>query len=387
MNLPTLYKKTSTGAIQFWTIEANLSRASETGDDEVDQVATIVTTYGQVGTDSPQVTYDRVREGKNAGKKNATTAFEQALKEATAKHEKQRKKGYVDSIEAAQNDQLDEIIEGGVVPMLAGKFEDHAQKIKYPASAQPKLDGIRCIAVVKDGECTLWSRTRKPIRSVPHIVAEIEAIFGDNDITLDGELYNHDLKSDFEKIVSLVRQDEPGEGHEIVQYHIYDQVHMTVNFAGRYENLSVMFDLHEPLALHLVDTVAVETEDKVMAAFKLFTADGYEGAMIRNDASMYVNKRSSDLLKVKEFQDDEFQIIGIDEGRGKLAGHVGSFVCRTPSGQEFLAKMSGDTGKLKEYFENHDLWKGKLLTVQYQGLTGSAKVPRFPVGLRLREIE
>ena len=107
--------------------------------------------------------------------------------------------------------------------------------------------------------------------------------------------------------------------------------------------------------------------------------------MLRNIDSLYVNKRSYDLQKVKEFQDEEFEIIGIDEGRGKLTGHVGSFVCRTANGKEFLAKMAGDTDKLKEYFENHALWQGKQLTVKFQGLTGKEQVPRFPVGLRIRD--
>lgn len=82
----------------------------------------------------------------------------------------------------------------------------------------------------------------------------------------------------------------------------------------------------------------------------------------------------------------EFDIIGIEEGRGKLSGHVGAFVCMTDEGQEFKAKMSGSTEKLKEYFENHDLWKKKQLTVQFQDLTAYG-LPRFPVGLRIKEME
>lgn len=381
IKLPTLYKKTSTGAIQFWTIEGGLNYIG--GPDAVE--ACVVTTYGQVGTESPQITKDVIKAGKNIGKKNETSDVEQATAEAKAKWEKQKKKGYVESAEGAQAGELDALIEGGVVPMLAHKFSEQAHKVKYPASAQPKLDGIRCIAIVKDGACTLWSRTRKPITSCPHIVQELEAIFESRDVVLDGELYNHELKSDFEKIVSMVRQEKPAPGHEIVQYHIYDQV-LDGTFAERYESLVNIFEMNEPYSLHLVDTISVETEDRVLAAFEHFKSEGYEGVMVRNDGSKYVNKRSYDLQKVKEFDDAEFTIIGIEEGRGKLQGHVGSFICRNESGKEFLAKMSGDTGQLKRYFEDHSLWSGKLLTVQYQGLTGAAKVPRFPVGLRLREL-
>lgn len=373
--LSTLYKKTSTGAIQFWEIWVEPDT----------QGAAIWTKYGQMGTDSPQTTKDVISKGKNIGKKNETTAGQQAEAEAQAKWEKQKKKGYVETIDDASNDRVDDLIEGGIIPMLAHKFAEQAHKIKYPAFVQPKLDGIRCIAIVKDGECTLWSRTRKPITSCPHIVQELEAAFESQNIILDGELYNHEMKSDFEKIVSLVRQEEPGEGHEIVQYHVYD----TVNdepFKNRYAKLNRMFRLFEFYSLKLVQTEVCKSEDDVMGFFDTFRAQGYEGAMMRNVDSTYANKRSYDLQKVKEFDDAEYPIVGVEEGRGKLAGHA-IFVCKTPEGKEFLAKMKGDTAKLKEYFENQGLWSGKKLTVQYQGLTGKEKVPRFPVGVAIRDYE
>lgn len=375
MNFPTLYKKTSTGAIQFWTIEANDDMAT----------SVIKTIYGQLHTDSPQVTEDRITEGKNAGKKNATTHFEQAAKEARAKWEKQKKKGYVESIEAAIAEEIDDLIEGGIVPMLAHKFAEQGRKIFYPSFVQPKLDGIRCIAVVKNGEATLWSRTRKQITSMPHIVQELEAAFSNMDITLDGELYNHEMKSDFEKIVSLVRQEEPGEGYDVVQYHVYDTVSIEV-FKSRYAQLHRLFRMFEFYSLKLVQTEVVKSEDDVMDFFNKYRSQGYEGAMLRNVDSSYVNKRSYDLQKVKEFDDSEYPIVGVEEGRGKLAGHA-IFVCKTETGKEFLAKMKGDTENLKRFFDNHDLWKGKKLTVQYQGLTGKEGVPRFPVGIAIRDYE
>lgn len=384
VDFPILYKKTSTGAIQYWNIQATSQIGQMNENEFAPNWGLIVTRFGQVGG-KEQVTNDTIVNGKNPGKKNSTTAVEQAMAEAKAKWEKQKKKGYVESVEAAQNDETDDLIEGGILPMLAHSFSKSADKIKYPAAAQPKLDGIRCIAIVKDGACTLWSRTRKPITSVPHIIEEIEAVFGHKDIVLDGELYNHAFKSDFEKIVSLVRQEDPGEGFELVQYHIYDQVSNDY-FEDRYDKLTEMMEMQETVYITLVPTVEVENEEHVMARFDQAIAMGFEGVMIRNSKSPYVNKRSTDLLKVKEFQDDEFDIIGIEEGRGKLAGHA-IFVCMNEAGSTFLAKMKGETSRLKKYFEDHSLWIGKKLTVQYQGLTGREKVPRFPVGIAIRDYE
>lgn len=378
-NLPTLYKKTSTGAIQEWSI--GVFQASMNSKE-----ATIETRYGQLNSDKIQTTQDTVSEGKNVGKKNETTPFEQACAEAQAKWEKQKKKGYVDSVKAAQAGELDEVIEGGIVPMLAHKFSDQGHKIKYPAYVQPKLDGIRCIAILKDCKCTLWSRTRKLITGVPHIARAIEKAFGENDLVLDGELYNHEYKKQFEKIVSLVRQDEPQPGHEVVQYHIYD-LPSGDTFEKRATKMRYIKSSWFKNEVIKVETIQIEDEAQAVDYFELWRNEGYEGAMIRNAAGLYVNKRSYDLQKIKEFDDAEFEITGIDEGRGKLAGHVGAFVCRTKDGKEFLAKMSGETTRLKEYFDNHKLWKGKQLTVKFQGLTGANGVPRFPVGVSIRDYE
>jgi len=270
--------------------------------------------------------------------------------------------------------------------MLAHTFEKQGHKIKYPCYVQPKLDGIRCIAILKDGKCTLWSRTRKPITSCPHIIKEIEKSFI-ADIVLDGELYNHDFKENFEHIVHLVRQEEPDDQHKDVQYHIYDTINDDT-FEERTYLLSKCFTVGNPKFeyLKLLETKILHAEDDVPIYFNLFMKEGYEGCIIRNADGLYVSKRSSDLIKVKEMQDDEFEIIGIEEGRGKLAGHVGAFVCRTKDGQEFKAKPAGATERLREYFRDSTLWKGKSLTVQYQDLT-SYGIPRFPVGLRIRESE
>ncbi len=375
--LPKLYKKTSTGAIQYWETYVAENSDHSVGYD-------IWTKYGQVGG-KEQTSVDLISKGKNEGRANETSVQQQAVAEANATWTKKKKSGYVENIESAQADETDEIIEGGIVPMLAKKFADQAHKIKYPAFVQPKLDGIRCIAIIKDGKCTLWSRTRKPITSCPHIVQELEETFGD--AVLDGELYNHDFKKDFEKIVSAVRKETPEEGYLNVQYHIYDKVNK-VPFFMREKFLSGMAKsmpvVTIPTYVKFVKTESVAGEDEVFDKFQEYLLEGFEGCMVRQSDGLYVNKRSSDLLKVKEMDDTEFKIVDVKEGRGKLAGHA-IFICYMPSIDDtFDAKLKGDTEYLKKLWEDPSLWKEKLLTVQHQGYTAYGK-PRFPVGLRIRD--
>ena len=374
---PKLYKKTSTGAIQEWTIGVR-------GHPDWFPAVVIYTWHGQVDGKIQEDT-DRIEKGKNVGKANETSPEQQGIAEAQAKWEKKKKSGYVENLTSAKNDELDDLIEGGVLPMLAHTFEKQGHKIKYPCHVQPKLDGLRMIAILKDGKCTLWSRTRKPITSCPHIVSEIEKHFKE-DIVLDGEAYSHKFKDNFEHIVHLVRQETPDAQCTDVEYHVYDTI-SDDTFAKRNFNLNEAFNSKGKSwskYLVLVDTGLVDEESEVSEWFQTYTKQGYEGAMLRNSNGLYVNKRSSDLIKVKEMQDAEFEIIGVEEGRGKLSGHVGAFVCKTKDGQEFKAKPAGATERLREYFLDSSLWEGRELVVQYQALT-SYGIPRFPVGLRLKE--
>lgn len=365
MKFPKLYKKTSTGADQYWTIET---------EDNF-----IVERYGRVGG-AEQTARDMITKGKNIGRANETTPEQQAEAEAKSKWEAKIKHGYVEELKRAQKGETDHV--GGWNPMLAHKYSEQGHKIVFPAYVQPKLDGFRCTS---DTKAQLWTRTRKPYVSVPHIV---KAIKDDGDLEkyqLDGELYNHKYKADFEKISHLVNQKTaPAEGHEIVEYHIYD-VNMPGSFEDRHKKLESLLSYKNEEPFVLVETIKVNNEEELMEAFEHYQDLGYEGAIVRNAAAPYVGKRSYDLQKIKEFDDAEFKIVGIEEGRGKLMGHAGKFICVTKDGTEFGAKMKGELSKLKEFYENHKLWKGKKLTVKYQGLTGKNGVPRFPVGMRLRD--
>lgn len=366
---PSLYSLNSNGSIQKWDISVEGNR--------------IIKRYGQIGGKIQEVE-ELVREGKNIGRSNATTPAEQAIAEATSQWEKKLKKGYTKTIKDSKEGKTDaEFVAGGIEPMLAHKFKDQSHKITYPAVVQPKLDGIRCIAMIRKGKCTLWSRTRKPIKSMPHIVAEIERQFKEyEDLILDGELYNHSYKDKFEQIVSLVRPDAPKTGHNVVQYHIYDLVDGNLTFQERSEFLSDNIKSNKILVL--VKGVKVD-ESEVTGAFTEYRKAGYEGAMIRNSDSAYENKRSYGLQKIKEFDDAEFEIVGVKEGRGRCA-QCAIFVCKTKKGDEFNCKMEGSLDALKVYLKKPKSVIGKMLTVRYQGMT-SGKVPRFPIGVAIRDYE
>jgi len=224
-----------------------------------------------------------------------------------------------------------------IKPMLAykvGKKDiDWSEKIFL----QPKLDGVRCI-FTRHGA---FSRTGKQFKNVAHIEEDLAEFFKKNpDTILDGELYNHKLKNDFEKIISLVRKTKPTEQHRIeaeqlVQYHVYDTIvtfPLAPNYQIRYEFL--VRSLPIARSITLIRNTIVDNYDEAKTLHNIHLAQGYEGSILRLNKS-YEQKRSYNLQKFKDFSDTEATIIGYVEGKGKRQGTIGKFLMRDDEGVEF----------------------------------------------------
>ena len=107
--------------------------------------------------------------------------------------------------------------------------------------------------------------------------------------------------------------------------------------------------------------------------------------MFRNKDSPYEGKRSRHLQKYKKFDDDEFEIVGYEEARGKDEGSV-IWILQTSDGQRFRARPTGTIQERRKMFDDGDSYIGKMLTVKYFGLTDGG-IPRFPIGITVRDYE
>jgi DNA ligase-1 len=360
--LPKLYKRDSKGKTRVWEVEVGYSN---------DDYAGIRTVAGL--DNGKKVTSEwNLSEAKNVGKSNSTTAYTQAQAEAKALWDKRIEKEYF--VDIGMIDSYDKFD-----PMLAG---DYTKVKAKPTSgySQPKLDGIRCIANSKG----LWTRTGKTITSCPHIWEEVRFLLESNpNLTLDGELYNHELKQDFNKIVSLVRKTkftdaDLEESQRLVQYHVYD-IHCSVNpdviFSIRnleaQENITSFLEEY----IHIVPTTFYNNQDELDELYSAYTADGYEGQMVRLDEK-YENKRSKYLLKRKEFITEEFEVVSMEEGQGNWSGHTKRFILRLADGREVGAGVRGNQDQLGKLWESQETptWA----TLRYFDLTPDG-IPRFPV--------
>jgi len=235
-------------------------------------------------------------------------------------------------------------------PMLAYPVSDKPIDYSKKVFIQPKLDGVRCVIQSEnvvfydngnkiDAEAVVaYSRTGKQWKNIDHILEELVPFFEKHpNVILDGELYNHDLKDDFEKIISLVRKQKPtpedrSEAESLVQFHCYDIVNPTMKFEDRIEFVASNVPNNNCVTHVLTMVVPTESQAKVMHDVNL--DNGYEGSILRlND--FYQNKRSHSLRKFKDFSDAEATIIDFVEGKGKRKGTLGKFIMRDADGIEF----------------------------------------------------
>ena len=275
-----------------------------------------------------------------------------------------------------------------IKPMLAYKLNESKIDWNKPVYMQPKLDGVRCL-FTKDGA---FSRTGKQFMNVRHIEDSLREYFKQYpDIILDGELYNHDLRDDFEKIISLVRKQKPGtieryEAAKMIQYHIYDWISSSANwiltgglsYKERLDNL-ICADIYCGSVKH-VKTDKVRFYDEAKAFHNLNLKRGFEGSILRTDTP-YKHGRSWGLMKFKDFHDAEANIVNYEEGKGKRKGTLGKFIMQDDYGNIFgCPPGKGYTyADMKCILENIHKYMGQRATFTYFERTkaGSYRHPLF----------
>lgn len=360
---PTLYKLDSKGKLRTWRMELNQydgqyrTRAGLDGGKEV------------------------VSEWTQAVAKSRASDGEQARFEVLAAYKHQLDREYHESADTVGTPKM-------IEPMLAKVY------VNWPGQgyAQPKLDGIRCIADING----LWTRQGQPIIAVPHIHAALAPLFAaDPDLILDGELYNHELREDFGAISSIVRKKNPTaeqleRAEAVMQYHVYDMVDATLPYSERYDRYwQLLTDLNCGwiIPLHADDCSTSTAAD---AAYGKAIEEGYEGGIYRLEERYQIGTRSKFLLKRKEFQTAEFAVDRILPGTGNWAGAAKTFVLKNdPEYADvenaygkglFGAGVRGSKAHLQEVLSTYNNTDGDpgTVTLRFFGRTPDG-VPRFPV--------
>ena len=378
---PTLYGYSSNGDIKTWN-------AYVIGN-EHENYTQIQYEFG-LEHGKKQVQPKQIDEGKNIGRSNETTHYEQAVKEVKSKMKKKMDSGYCED----RNN-----IQTPILPMLAHTFEKRKHNIKYPCFIQPKIDGIRMTCRMVNGRIEMFTRKGKPFTPLHNLEKHLEDCFKNIDeqpdtFYLDGELFSDTLT--FQELAGVVRSSKSSfEELSQVKYVIFDC------FDTDYPNMG--FDTRFPIVGQMkptkelkpnthndyivtIPTTLINGEDEIQEINKGFMENGYEGTIIRNKNGIYkLNHRSPDLQKYKTFLDDEYEIVSYRQGTGTDEGCV-IWECVTKDKQIFSVRPRGSVSERQGYFQNGDKWIGSLLTIRYQELTDGG-IPRFPVGITIRNYE
>ena len=275
-------------------------------------------------------------------------------------------------------------------PMLA--YPVSAKPIDYskPVFIQPKLDGVRCLIQYDNGVVTAYSRTGKVWKNIEHITLNLYKFFDKHpNVVLDGELYNHDFRDDFEQIISMVRKTKPdtearAKSRDNVQFHCYDFVNKKMKFSTR--NLWLTKNLPTSYCVERVQTltnVGNYTQAKIFHTNYL--NQGYEGSIVRIDTP-YQCKRSHSLRKFKDFHDSEAILVNWVEGKGKRKGTIGKFIAIDFEGNSFGMPVMDNFKYLQDNFKNMQQWLGKTATFTYFERT-KANSYRHPLFKCIRDYE
>jgi DNA ligase-1 len=284
-------------------------------------------------------------------------------------------------------------------PMLAYPVNKKPIDYSKPVFVQPKLDGVRCVIQANqvnhfsrpiEYEVKAYSRTGKEWKNINHILEQLKPFFAKYPfVILDGELYNHAFKDDFEQIISMVRKSKPTDEARLisaknVQFHCYDIIDEELPFNQRIDfinsSLMLMGD-----SIHTVDTHYLEQEVDTKIRHVINIDHGYEGSIVRTN-EVYQCKRSHSLRKIKDFHDAEATLTGWVEGKGKRIGTIGKFTAIDSEGNEFGMPVMDKFKILQANFETMKDWVGETATFTYFERT-KANSYRHPLFKCIRNYE
>lgn len=364
-----LYKKSKNGKkIQQWSCEVIKN----------EDIVIIRRSSGQVG--GKITTKDKqIKKGKNLGKVNETTPYEQAVSEALSLIKSKVEDNYIDDI--TKVDDPPKFLK----PMLAKTF-DMNKSTQFPCYIQPKLNGCRCVSYRHLNEGRLLSRECNEFTTLGHIQTELDKIFGN--FSPDGEIYVHGMN--FQEIIRRLKKYRKGETEEL-QYHVYDLAIPDMSFVDRQAILTSLVPFNHPI-IKLVPTHIVNCTEDIKFAHDEFVKNGFEGIMIRSINGEYeFNARPNSLQKYKEFIDEEFEIIGHkvevynDPHTGENTNLV-VWICNNNYGGTVDVRPKGTVAERKQLCKDAKRYYGKQLTVRYQELSEDNN-PIFPVGITIRNYE
>jgi DNA ligase-1 len=277
-------------------------------------------------------------------------------------------------------------------PMLAAPYDKHFKKIlgNFDIVCQYKIDGIRALTSHTSLGIVRLTRTNNAIQFQEHLDMDCYNLLSylPGGTIIDGELYKHGMP--FEEITSRcsVGRKEPHYDREVIEYWIFDIITVEpMSYMNRYNMLCDAYNLcagSGKIILMPVFTCPGNLTS-ITAQLEQAVSYGYEGIMIKNPTSNYIHGRTCNLLKVKDFNDEEGIVMRVISGSGTEEGCAIFILYDNLTCKEFPVRPKGTFDQRRYWYSNPNTVIGKYYTYKYFGHRTPGQLPRFPVGLRFRE--
>ena len=371
MEFQTLYGVSRIGKVKQWGIKVV---------EHDNNTASMIVSSGYIDgkiRDIPKL----ISKGKNIGKSNETTPLQQAISQAQSKCNEKRDENY-------EFEQMDpnNYIPRLMLPQLAKGPKKG--KIRFPAFMQPKLNGVCNLAeppmVPPKFSPTHdliqhHSRGGKYFKTLSHLDSWIHRLKAP--CPVHGELYKHGWS--LQKIGRYTKKIRPDQ--ESLEYWLYDLAWIGPEFEQRISWLKTSIEnLGKESPIKLTPTIIVNSYEEAKVWHDKWVVDGFEGGMLKNKTGIYLFQyNSNDIEKVKEFQSEEFEIIGGKEGTGTDEECV-VYRCITKEGREFDARPRGTVEDRKQMLLDLSNSIGKPLTVRFAEYSEDG-IPLQPVGVPIAE--
>ena len=275
----------------------------------------------------------------------------------------------------------------GLIPeypcMLCSPFEQKlVDKIKFPAYAQMKMDGMRFNAIVRDGKVEFRSRNGKQILLLGNLEAEFAKLAGNVDCVFDGELLVMDdmtmqfadrqtgngiLNKANKGTISAV---DAAKVHatvwDLIPYVAFVDGYCLTPYSKRFATLQAIVDKQESAGKKIwsVTSTIVQTLEEAQDIFQGYLADGYEGIILKDGAGEWEDKRSKTQIKFKGELECDLKIVAVEEGKGKAVGMLGAIICESADGIVKVNVGSGfNDAQRKQYWKENLV--DKIVAVKY----------------------
>jgi len=271
--------------------------------------------------------------------------------------------------------------------------EDH---IDYPVRVEPKLDGLRCVAVKHEGEVTMYTRSGSVLETLPKIKSILQNSDW-NEFVLDGEI----MGADWNETASVAMSYKRGKDDSNMVFHVFDAIPFAdwhdqetqLTLSDRTEVVEELVKKINNRSVTQVQGRLVNNIKELLDAYRQDTEAGYEGIMVKDLDSPYVFKRSDSVRKMKPVTTYEGVVVGHYQGNlgSKREGMWGGFEVVMPNG--IVTRVGGGyTDAVRAEIDlDPDSYVGRIVEVEGQpdpltddGLTRDGKV-RFPVFVRFRD--